>query len=131
MLLEKSTAKTPTASAKEKAGVPQNLAAFGTEENKIIELLEKNLELAEKNLWFNERIMRWIFWQKVRSWFYLLLIIAPLIFAAVYLPPILKDFYSQYGALWNMFKGNGGGDELNMSLSGEQLQKLKGAGIVK
>lgn len=118
----------------ERAGVPQKTEASGLKDDKITELLRKNLELAEKNLWFNERIMRWIFWQKVRSWFYLLLIIAPLIFAAFYLPPILKDFYSQYNTLWGMISGQKNDSELNVTINQEQLEQLKklqGAGILK
>lgn len=130
MTLKESPKKTPFQD-EEKAGVPQALEMSGAQENKIIDLLEKNLELAKKNLWFSERIMRWIFWQKVRSWFYLILIVAPLILAAFYLPPILKDLYSQYDTLWNMITGKKINSELNFEINPDQLQKLKNSGILK
>ena len=115
---------------KEKSGVPQK---HNSEENKIIELLEENLKVSKEILWFNKRTAHWIFWQKVKGWFYFLIIVVPIVLAAFYLPPILKDLYGEYQELWQMiFSGGESVQSINdLNLTGEQIKALKGSGILK
>jgi uncharacterized membrane protein len=66
---------------------------------KIIALLEKQqalLEVIEKQ---NKKIGRHIFWMAVGDYVRILLVIVPLILAAIFLPPLLKDVTKQYQEL--------------------------------
>lgn len=44
-------------------------------------------------------IYKYIYWQRILGWFKWALIIIPLIIGAIYLPPLLKDFFSLYGSI--------------------------------
>ncbi|MEA2065311.1 MAG: hypothetical protein U9O66_03415 [Patescibacteria group bacterium] len=76
---------------------------FLDEKNKVIELLEKNLKISRQILKLNQKTQRWIVWQKIKSAIYFVLIVAPIILAAIYLPPILSGLLEQYQELLNIF----------------------------
>lgn len=126
-------------------GITKNFSNFGQEkvvkdniksiskEDKIIKLLEENLAISKEVLFQGKRTVSWIYWQKVKGWFYTILIIAPLVLAFIYLPPMLEDFYEQYQKIWRMLTTVEAGKEY-IQLTPEQLQQIKNlqdAGIIK
>lgn len=126
-------------------GITKNFSNFGQEkvikdniksiskEDKIIKLLEENLAISKEVLFQGKRTVSWIYWQKVKGWFYTILIIAPLVLAFIYLPPMLEDFYGQYQKIWKMLTAVETGQEY-IQFTPEQLQQIKSlqdAGIIK
>lgn len=61
------------------------------------ELLEKNLALTEEIHEMTHKIKRYISFQKFMSAVYFLIIVVPIILSIIYLPPLLKNIFSQYG----------------------------------
>jgi hypothetical protein len=74
-------------------------------EEDLKQLLEENLKLTREVHDSVVKIRRYMFWQRMVSIFYLVLIIGPLIIAAIYLPPIIKPLWQQYQSIWNSFSG--------------------------
>jgi uncharacterized BrkB/YihY/UPF0761 family membrane protein len=68
-----------------------------------------------------EKTRRYIFWGKIMSLIYLLLIIIPIILAIIYLPPMLEKVLQPYQSLLN--KTNQSSDLLN------QLKDLPANGL--
>ena len=56
------------------------------------ELLAENLKYAKAIYWSTEKIRRYILWQRIFTLIKILIIVVPLIFAAFYLPSLLKGF---------------------------------------
>ena len=75
------------------------------QEDKIIQLLNENLRVSRQILELSRKTQRWIFWQKVKAIVYFILIVVPLILAAIYLPPILRQALEQYQELLGTFTG--------------------------
>jgi len=69
------------------------------ERNIIKELLEENLEYTEEIYKMVKKIRRQMLWQRVTGIIYLILILAPIFLAIIYLPSLLKQFLSTYGGL--------------------------------
>lgn len=63
------------------------------------ELLEKNLKWSQIIYEQNRKINGKLMWIAAGSWFKILLIAVPLILAAWFLPPVVKDLQSKYGVL--------------------------------
>jgi len=68
-------------------------------DDKIEELLRKNLELTEEIHKMAKRIDRFVFWQKVLGTLQILIIVVPIILGVIYLPPLLENMLSQYQKL--------------------------------
>lgn len=68
--------------------------------NEEIELLRHNLAVSEEILHKTEDIKKYIklqqFWGLIRT----LIIIIPIIIGFMYLPPLLKDYFSQFSSLY-------------------------------
>lgn len=60
-------------------------------EDKLEKLLEQNLEVSLEILRLSKYIRKYVFWQKFFNWFKIILILAPIILAFIYLPPFLKS----------------------------------------
>ncbi|MCK5459636.1 hypothetical protein KAI52_00800 [Candidatus Parcubacteria bacterium] len=73
------------------------------EKSKIVELLEENLKVSRQILKLSQKTQRWIVLQKIKAVIYFILIIAPIILAAIYLPPILSGLLEQYQELLGIF----------------------------
>ena len=73
------------------------------EKDKLIELLEENLKVSRQILKLSKKTQKWITWQKIKSAVYFVLIIAPIILAAIYLPPILSGLLEQYQEILGIF----------------------------
>src|SRR3989338_3065270 len=67
----------------------------------IKKILEENLRLTKEIHGLLSQIRRTMMWQRVVSAIYLFLIIAPIIFAIIYLPPLIKPYLDQYNQLLN------------------------------
>lgn len=58
-------------------------------------LIEENIAISEKIFKQNKKIIRHMRWQTAGGYLRLLLIVVPIILAAIYLPPILKPYMEQ------------------------------------
>jgi len=97
----------------------ENLPGNNLEEMK--ELLQKNLELTQEIHEMTHKIKSYITFQKFMSTIYFLIIFVPIILSLIYLPPLLKGLFSQYGDLLQ----GGQGDQLKNLLNGQSgLQDL-------
>ena len=69
-----------------------------TDDNK--KLLEENLKVSKEILENTKHIRSSMFWSKV--WFYikLVLVLIPFILAAIYLPPLIRQFGAGYSQLF-------------------------------
>ena len=79
-----------------------------TKEESVRELLEKNLKWSQIIYEQNRKINRKLMWASIAGWMRLILILAPLILAILYLPPFIKDAWSKFGTLTSVM-GTGGG----------------------
>lgn len=86
-------------------------------DEEIKKLVEENLKLTEEIYKMTKKMKRYITFQKIVSFIYLFLIIAPIIIGIIYLPPLLKNFYSQYSELL----GGGTGFNIGDILKGGQV----------
>jgi len=100
--------------------------------NSIKELLEKNLKWSQIIYEQNRKINHKLLWSAIAGWLRLLLIVAPLILAILYLPPIAKDLWSKFNTISGTASGTGqvGKDSLNtiinlLNLSSEQEKQVK------
>jgi hypothetical protein len=78
------------------------------ESEQIKELLEKNLKLTEEIYAMTKKMKSHMAFQRVVSWFYLFIIIAPIILGLIYLPPLLSGLFDQYKDVLNFQAGSGG-----------------------
>jgi hypothetical protein len=86
-------------------------------DEEIKKLLEKNLEITKEIHEMVKGIKSYIFWQRIWGVFKVLIIVVPVIFGIIYLPPLLKDVFRQYQSLLGI-----GDMNLNLeSLGGENL----------
>ncbi|PJE76084.1 hypothetical protein COV04_00950 [Candidatus Uhrbacteria bacterium CG10_big_fil_rev_8_21_14_0_10_48_11] len=62
----------------------------------IRSLLEENLQLARETHAMMKKVRRYMAMRTAIGFIYLLLIVAPVIFAIIYLPPLLQTYWQQY-----------------------------------
>ncbi|MFA7653970.1 MAG: hypothetical protein WCX97_02915 [Candidatus Magasanikbacteria bacterium] len=67
--------------------------------NQVGELLEKNLKWSQIIYEQNRKINRKMLWSSMVSWLYFIIIVAPIVLAVIFLPPIVKDTYDQYRSI--------------------------------
>lgn len=95
--------------------------------SRLEELLEENLALTKEIYALTAKTKRYIYFAQVATVIKLVLIIGPLIAAALFLPPYLKQAYSAYKELL----GNGTGEtavegnSIIKSFLGADLNKLE------
>ena len=87
-------------------------------------LIEKNIKWSQVVYEQNRKIKRRLTWMVVGDYLRLALIIVPIIIAAIYLPPIMKDLWDQYGKVLSGISGGQAGAGGASGISGEQLQQL-------
>jgi len=73
----------------------------------IQELLEKNLKWSQIIYEQNRKINRKLTWAAIAGWLRLILILAPLVLALLYLPPILKDVWNNYSDVLGLVESSG------------------------
>lgn len=71
----------------------------GNGNEQIRQLLEENQQLLKEIYQQTEKTRKYIMAGRVISFIYLILIVAPLIFAAIYLPSLLKNYLGPYQEL--------------------------------
>jgi len=100
-------AETPSQPATE-AGSPNIVADPVLKEKKFVpestpgdlrELVEKNLKWSQIIYEQNRKINNKLLWAAIFSWFKLIIIVGPIIWAIIYLQPMLKGVWSQYNEL--------------------------------
>lgn len=100
------------------------------QDEEIKKILEQNLKLTEEIYLMTKKMKSYLAFQRLVSFFYLFLIIAPIILSIIYLPPLLKGFFSQYkealgiqsgsgGAIQELLNGAAGSFNLNNSEAGQ------------
>ncbi len=77
------------------------------ENNKIEELLEKNIEMTKEIHRMTKKIDRFVFWQKIFQTINILVIVVPIMLGIIYLPPLLKSVIGQYQELLETGESNG------------------------
>ncbi len=100
--------------------VVENKPIIKTDTETIKELLEKNLKWSQIIYEQNRKINNKLMWSAIGSWFRILLIVVPLIFAIWFLPPIIQGLQSTYGSLL----GGGATSSKPNSNSIDQLLKM-------
>lgn len=70
-------------------------------DEEIKKLLEKNLELTEDIYKKTKYIKKYVIIQQVLGVLKVLIIVVPIALGIIYLPPLLKNVYSQYQGLLN------------------------------
>ncbi|MFA5061849.1 MAG: hypothetical protein WC526_01755 [Patescibacteria group bacterium] len=68
-------------------------------EESLEDLVRKNLKWSQIIYEQNRKINNKLLWSAVVSWLYFILIVAPLILGIIFLPPLIKNVWSQYGDL--------------------------------
>ena len=90
-----------------------------------LEAIEKTLQehnaLLRAVYAHSKKTQRFILWGRVMSLFYLILIVAPLIIAAVYLPPLLQQYVGSYQELLDVSGGLKGKGSMMQNLQ-DQLK---------
>jgi hypothetical protein len=69
------------------------------ENEELKKIIEKNNSLIEEIFVMTKKINKYIFWSQIISWIKFFLILAPIIFAFIYLPPYLKEAFNSYNEL--------------------------------
>lgn len=73
--------------------------AVAANPNELKALLEQNLHYSKLIYANTQKIRRFMFWRLVFNIIAMIILLAPLIVALVYLPPVLRDMYDQYQQL--------------------------------
>ena len=71
-------------------------------DEEIKKLLEKNLELTEEIYKKAKYMKRYVIFQQIFCILKILIIVVPIVLGIIYLPPLLKNVYSQYHELLNL-----------------------------
>lgn len=99
-----------------------------TSADSLYDLLKKNLKWSEVIYEQNRKLGRRLTWLVVENYLRLFIIVAPLVLAIIYLPPLLEQFWAQYGQLLGGAATGGDlvpGSQLNDILSQISGQKLE------
>ncbi len=92
-------------------------------EEKILELLKKNLELNKEIYKIVKGIRHYVFWQRVWGAIKLILILTPIIVGAIYLPKFFSELSERYSNLLN-FSANPIESLINNSASNLDLNSI-------
>lgn len=68
-------------------------------EETLEDLVKKNLKWSQIIYEQNRKINNKLLWSAIAEWLRLLIIVIPIILALLYLPPLLKNIWSQYSDL--------------------------------
>jgi len=104
----------------------QKIINSNNQTDEIKELLEKNLALTQEIYKLMRQVKRYINFQRVVSFIYILLIVVPLILGFIFLPPLLSGYIKQYQDLLGS-DSSGGSDNVIQGLpTGVNLDQIKG-----
>lgn len=82
----------------------------GGDNEQIRQLLQENQQLLQEIYKQTEKTRKYIMAGRIISFIYLILIIAPLVFAAIYLPPLMKSYLAPYQELLGQTQNTDGLD---------------------
>lgn len=92
----------------------------------IKKLIEENLRLTQEIHVMTKKMKSYITFQKVMSFIYFIIIVVPIVLSIIYLPPLLKNIFSQYqevlggGSIQGLLEGGAG----NLNLNNVDVKKL-------
>jgi len=98
--------------------VVESDSGVSTSNDSVKNLLEKNLKWSQIIYEQNRKINHKLMWAAIAGWLRLLLILAPLIIALFYLPPIIKSVWSNFNNITGYSQGAGD------SKNGNSLENL-------
>ena len=78
---------------------PKNPELTAVDQLALLKLMENNLAQSEEILKTVRYIKKYIFWQQTWSILRLFIIVIPIIFGFIYLPPLIKDALESYKSL--------------------------------
>ncbi len=93
-------------------------------EASLKELIEKNLKWSQIIYEQNRKLNSKLFWMAAASWIKILIIILPLVAAVLFLPPLLKGVWSQYGSFFGVSSDKNNNDKAASPNSLEGLIKM-------
>ncbi|MBP6859297.1 MAG: hypothetical protein KBC69_01580 [Candidatus Magasanikbacteria bacterium] len=93
----------------------------GTSDASLKGLIEKNLKWSQIIYEQNRKINNKLLWTAIASWVRTGLILVPLVLGILFLPPLLKGVWSQYGELLGV---SGGSTQTSTSPSFDALIKF-------
>lgn len=93
-------------------------------DEEIKKILEKNLKLTEEIHEMAKSIKSFMMWQRIFSFLKILIIVVPIVIGILYLPPLLKNVFKQYGDLLGIEGGESGNVVENLLKNG-----VEGAGL--
>lgn len=102
-------------------------------EEDVKKLLEEQLALTRQTHEMVRKVQRYLAWQRAISVLYLVLILAPIVVALVYLPPVIRPLLDQYQLLLDGFSAANGGvtpPPSSPATIGNILNQLRAAGIL-
>jgi hypothetical protein len=91
------------------------------EAEEIKKILEKNLQLTEEIYKKTKYIKRYVIISQIMGFIKILLILIPIVLGIIYLPPLLKDVYSQYKNLLDIGEK---ADTININNLPSEVQKF-------
>lgn len=80
------------------AEVSEELKAFAknNKSDKLSDLLKANLDRSEEILKISRKINKYLYWQNIWSIARMLVIVVPIIWGIIYLPPLLREYVESY-----------------------------------
>lgn len=73
----------------------------------IVQMLKENRELLEAIYISTEKTKKYIWWGRVMTFVYLILILAPLVVGAIYLKPIFQQYMEMLGPMQGVIEQGG------------------------
>ncbi len=98
-------------------------------------MVAENMKLTKDLAFSIRKIRRYIFWLQLTSWLKFVLIAVPLVLAAIYLQPIIKNIFQTYKQLLdtantvNSITLTQGGIDIGNILNSPQVQEILKKGI--
>ena len=96
-----------------------------SDNNGLVSLLEKNVALSQAIFEQNKKIKRRLALVLVGDYLRLALLIVPIILGAIFLPPLLKDWFGAYAELLNPPQSSATTPESQNDQSGQLKNLLK------
>lgn len=70
---------------------------LSSESENLKTLLEQNLAVSQEILELSRYVKTYVRWQKIIGWVKVFLIVIPIIWGLLYLPPLFRDLLAAYG----------------------------------
>lgn len=93
-------------------------------DNSIKDLIEKNIKWSQVLYEQNKKIKTRLTWMSVASWIRVFLILIPIIFAIIYAPIFLQEFWNNYGKFLGGVNTNPQVRDVLTNLSSENIADI-------